>query len=191
MLGPAHSDRTVKDLIGAQMESIYFPITMREFGATLTFRDLREEKFVEDGTEVRTMLLNHPGNCLGYRITNGDRSICYITDNELYLPSHPQHNAQYLSRLTEFVRGADVLITDTTYMDDNYLTKVGWGHSCIGQVVELANAAEVKELALFHHDPDDSDDDIDAKLEIAAKGLSDLSSSVRVTAPAEGDSRIL
>lgn len=191
VLGPAHSDRTVKDLIGAQMESIYFPITMREFGATLTFRDLREESFIEGDTEVGTMLLNHPGNCLGYRITNRGRSICYITDNELYLPAHPQHNAPYLEWLTEFVKDADLLITDTTYMDDNYLTKVGWGHSCVGQVIELANAANVKELALFHHDPDDSDDDIDDKLAFAANGLKSLSSSVLVTAPAEGDSRIL
>lgn len=191
VLGPAHSDRTVKDLIGAQMESIYFPITMREFGATLTFRDLREEVFVEGDTEVRTMLLNHPGNCLGYRITNRGRSLCYVTDNELYLPAHPQHNAQYLQRLIEFVEDADLLITDTTYMDEAYQSKVGWGHSCVGQVVALANAAGVKELALFHHDPDDTDDDIDLKLETADAGLRELASSVKVTAPAEGESRIL
>jgi len=191
VMGPAHSDRPMKDLIGAQMEDVYFPITMREFGASITFRDLREEKFAENKTQIATMLLSHPGSCLGYRITNEGRSICYITDNELFLPDHPQHNRAYRDRLVEFVGDADLLITDTTYTDEGYLSKIGWGHSCVSEVVRLAHDAGVKELALFHHDPDDSDDDIDKKLQFAQERLAELSSSVLVSAPAEGDGRTI
>lgn len=186
ILGSGNGDRRIQDLLAAQMDDIYFPITMREFGASLSFRDLREETLEFDGIVVKTMLLQHPGYCLGFRVGYGGHSVCYITDNELFPPSLPQHDPFYLQRLTEFVRGTDVLITDTNYTDEAYPAKVGWGHSAVGQVVELAHAAEVGELHLFHHDPDQSDEDIDRKLESAVTRMQKLGSATRVVAPPEG-----
>ena len=119
------------------------------------------------GVSVKTMLLSHPGNCLGYRIEYHGRSICYVIDNELYLPESPFYNRAYVEKLADFVRDADILITDTTYTDQEYESKVGWGHSCVSQVIDLADRANVKALHLFHHDPDQYDDDIDDKLEVA------------------------
>ena len=80
-----------------------------------------------------------------------------------------------------------VLITDTTYSDEEYETKVGWGHSCVSKVVELAHNANVEQLFLFHHGPDQDDADIDAKLETATAMLAKLGSSTRVIAPREGE----
>ncbi len=131
------------------------------------------------------MLLSHPGCCLGYRLTVRGRSICYITDNELYLPGHLHHNARYVEQLVGFVKGTDLLITDTTYRDKEYPAKVDWGHSCVSQVVELAARAQVKRLRLFHHDPDQTDADIDLKLNDAREGLVRLGSKVVCDAPAE------
>jgi phosphoribosyl 1,2-cyclic phosphodiesterase len=187
VLGPMHSDKHMRELIGDQMDGIYFPVTMREFGASVTFRDLREETLQFGDVEVATMLLTHPGACLGYRIRHGGKTIAYITDNELYLPDSPRHDPHFVTRLVAFIEGADVLITDTTYTDEGYKSKVGWGHSCIGQAVKLAHAAQVGALHLFHHDPDDTDDHIDAKLEAARRALEALGSAVPVIAPAEGD----
>jgi ribonuclease BN (tRNA processing enzyme) len=79
-----------------------------------------------------------------------------------------------------------VLITDSTYSDEEYKTKVGWGHSCISKVVELADTAAVKTLYLFHHDPDQTDAAIDAKLETASRLLAARNSATRVIAPSEG-----
>src|SRR5258708_2513919 len=76
--------------------------------------------------------------------------------------------------------------TDTTYTDEAYPGKVGWGHSGIGQVVELADRAAVKDLHLFHHDPDQNDDDIDRKLASAVAQLARLGSKTRCLAPGEG-----
>ena len=78
----------------------------------------------------------------------------YITDNELYLPTDARHGSRYVERLVDFVSGSDVLITDTTYRDHEYLSKVDWGHYCVSQVADLAARAEVKPLHLFQHDPD-------------------------------------
>ncbi|MCX7161153.1 MAG: response regulator, partial [Proteobacteria bacterium] len=163
--GPYQGDLTIARAIAAQMEGVYFPVTIREFGAHLVFRDLREETLDFGTVKIETLLLKHPGSCLGYKVTCHGRSACYITDNELYLPSDPRRDQRYLERLTDFVRGTDVLITDTTYRDHEYPSKVDWGHSCVSEVADLAVRADVKRLHLFHHDPDQSDDDIDRKLD--------------------------
>ena len=89
------------------------------------------------------------------------------------------------------MRGADVLITDTTYRDHEYPSKVDWGHSCVSQVAELAARAEVKRLHLFHHDPDQTDDDIDIKLNETRAALERLGSKVVCEAPAEGSDLVL
>jgi len=185
--GPANGDRGMRELVGAQMDGVFFPITMREFGAHVLFRDLVEETFSIGAIEIRTMLLNHPGLCLGYRVNYRDSSVCYVTDNELIPLDAPRHNAAYLERLIDFVRDTDALITDTTYTDAEYASKAGWGHSSVGQVVDLAHCAGVKSLYLFHHDPEQNDDAIDAKLAQARDALAELDSATECFAPAEGD----
>ena len=189
--GPYQGDLSIEQVVSAQMESVYFPVTIREFGARLLFRDLREESLDFGQVRIDTMLLSHPGYCLGYRLSCRGRRICYITDNELYLRGDPRRDEHYLERLAEFVRGADVLITDTTYRDHEYTAKTGWGHSCVSEVAELAARAKVKRLHLFHHDPDQSDDDIDLKLAETRAALAKRGASVECDAPAEGSDLVL
>ena len=186
IFGPYQGDLTIERAIAAQMESVYFPVTVREFAARLLFRDLREETLDFGTVQVATMLLKHPGYCLGYRLNCHGRSVCYITDNELYLPTDTRYDQAYVERLANFARGADLLITDTTYRDQEYATKVDWGHSCVSQVADLAARAQVKRLHLFHHDPDQSDADIDLKLNDAREALARLGSNVVCEAPSEG-----
>jgi len=185
ILGPAHGDTTMRDLISGQMDGAYFPVNIKEFSAMVSFRDLREGEIKIDGIRVKSMLLNHPGNCLGYRVEYRERVICYITDNELYPAGNPLYNAHYLNQLSGFIKHADVLITDCTYTDEEYEGKSGWGHSSITPVVELAHRSRVKSLHLFHHDPDHSDDDIDRILETAQSILHDRKSGTRCIAPRE------
>ncbi len=189
--GPYQGDLTIARAIAAQMEGVYFPVTIREFGAHLVFRDLREETLDFGLVKIDTMLLKHPGSCLGYRVRCHGRTACYITDNELYLPSDPRRDQRYLDRLVEFVRGADVLITDTTYRDHEYPSKVDWGHSCVSEVADLAVRAQVKRLHLFHHDPDQNDEDIDRKLDEMRVHVSRLGGNVECDAPAEKSKLVL
>lgn len=191
VFGPYQGDLTIERAIAAQMESVYFPVTIREFGARLVYRDLREETLDFGSVRIDTMLLKHPGYCLGYRLTCHGRSVCYITDNELYLPGDPRYDLPYVERLANFVCGADLLITDTTYRDHEYPSKVDWGHSCVSQVADLAARAQVKRLHLFHHDPDQGDDDIDLKLKETREALAHLNSNVVCEAPSEGSKLVL
>jgi len=186
IFGPRHGDITIHELISAQMDGVYFPITIQEFASSVTFRDLHEETLDLNGIIIKTMLLHHPGQCLGYRIEYKGRSVCYITDNEMFLETdEDRYDPFYVRRLVKFIEGADLLITDTTYTDEEYATKVGWGHSSVSQVVDLAARANVKRLYLFHHDPDQNDGDIDAKLAFAKNALKERGSDVICEAPTE------
>lgn len=187
ILGAKQGELTMRELISAQMDGVYFPITLTEFAARTYFRDLEEGTHEVAGIEVKTKLLAHPGRALGFRVNYNGRSICYVTDQELYLTDSDHYDAHYEKTMADFARGADVLITDTTYTDEGYKTKVNWGHSCVSKVCEFAAAAEVKKLYLFHHDPDQNDDAIDAKFEAAQKKLQELGSAVECVAPKEGD----
>ena len=186
ILGPAHGHISMRELIYAQMDDVFFPITAREFAAHVHYRDLHEETINIDEIEIQTMLLNHPGTCLGYKVIHKGRTICYVTDNELFLDNDPAHDPSYLNKLAEFVKNADVLITDCTYFDSEYSSKVGWGHSSVSQVVRLADRAGVKLLSLFHHDPDHSDTDIEKKMAQANSLLQELDSKTECIAPQEG-----
>ena len=185
--GPSQPGASMGDLVSAQMDGRFFPITPREFGASVRYRDLQQGSFDLDGVHIEAFMLMHPGVCLGYKLRHGDRSLCYITDHEMYLPDSPHYTGEYVDRLTEFLRGTDLLITDATYTDAEYDAKVGWGHTCISQAAELAHRAEVARLCLFHHDPAQDDDAIDRKLEQAQDWLRKAGSSTQALAPREGD----
>lgn len=191
ILGSHHHDMTIDQLIAGQMDTIYFPITIKEFSAKLTFRSLREECFTLGELQIQTILLNHPGYCLGYRVQYQDKSFCYVTDNELFLEDSPRYQQADVDRLLAFLQDAQVLIIDSTYSDEEYMKKIGWGHSCISRVVDIADQANVKLLCLYHHDPDQFDRDIDLKLKHAKQLLKSRRSKTRCIAPHEGQKIIL
>jgi ribonuclease BN (tRNA processing enzyme) len=177
----------MRDLVEAQMDGRYFPITPREFGADIAYTDLKPGKFDIFGVEVAAVQLMHPGSCLGYRMQYDGRTVAYITDQELSSPEFPDYSPSYIEQMAEFLDGVDLLITDTTYTDAEYPSRVRWGHSSVSQVADLAHRASVKQVAIVHHDPSQNDDDIDRKLEDCGSVLAGFGSSVTAVAPAEGD----
>lgn len=186
--GTNHSGVNLEGTVSAQMDSVYFPVTTREFAAHMEYHPINEEEFFIDDIKVRTIFLVHPGRCLGYRIDCKERSFCYITDNELYPENSKYYNKYDFKRLVDFIYETDLLVTDSTYTDEEYQAKENWGHSAISQVVNLAHKAKVKLLCLHHHDPDQTDRDIDNKLAFAKAKLKELHSKTRVVAPYEGSS---
>jgi phosphoribosyl 1,2-cyclic phosphodiesterase/CheY-like chemotaxis protein len=183
--GPFHGDTTMRELISGQMGGVYSPIKIKKFASRVFFRDLKEEEFDIHHIRIRTMLLNHPGYCLGYRLEYKSKSVCYVTDNELYPESSQFHSRAYLEKLLTFVEGTDALIIDCTYTDQEYPDRIGWGHSPVGQVVDLADRAGVRTLYLYHHDPGQSDTDIDAKLKAAQLMLKERNSTTLCVGPRE------
>jgi len=187
IIGAKHGAITMRDMVSAQMGGIYFPVTMREMGATIHFKDIEPGTHVFDDIEVKAMYLSHPGKCLGYRVNYSGRSFCFMTDNEIYPVDTAYHNPAYEQELIEFMKDADIAIMDATYFEEEYRKKITWGHSSVNEVVRIAHAAGVRELQLFHHDPDQDDTKIELKGKIANDLLADRGSATRCVVPHEGD----
>ncbi len=186
--GVKQGETTFREIMEAQMDGVYFPITVQEFGANVSFNEIGEQELELDGVKVRSILLKHPGNCLGYRVDHQDRSFCYITDNEIYPADSEFADEEFLHNLADFCRGANVLVHDCTYFDDEYKNKVHWGHSSLSEVCRLAHMAEVDRLWIHHHDPHQNDDDIARKLEFCTTTLQSMGSQVKAVLPVEGSS---
>ncbi len=186
-LGSPAGDMNIEKIISAQMDSIYFPITVKEFAAKISFRDVGEETFNIDDVKIQTIVLNHPGKCIGYRVEYNNKVFCYVTDHELYLENLPYYNQFDVDRIIQFIREADILVMDSTYTDAEYAAKIGWGHSCVSRVATIADQANVKLLCLYHHDPDQFDKDITYKVQEGTEILKSRNSKTRCIAPKEGE----
>lgn len=186
--GARQDDIGFEQLLTGQMDGTYFPVTAREFGGHVTFNEIGEQQLDLDGVRVSTILLKHPGHCLGYRVDYGGRSFCYITDNELYPADSPFADEEFVRQLADFCRGANILVHDCTYFDDEYPKRLHWGHSCLREVCRLAHLAGAERLWIHHHDPDQDDHDIECKLEYCTEALEGLGSKTKAVLPREGRS---
>jgi phosphoribosyl 1,2-cyclic phosphodiesterase len=159
-------------LLSGQMSSPYFPVSFRDLGAQIVCDHLESTGKEVNGVRVRSIPLNHPGGCCGYLFEKNGRKIVYATDNELDMPASAKSSGATSAdslrsappALVEAVMGADLLIADAQYDDAQYAAKKGWGHSSCFSVTDLAVQAGVRNLALFHHDPESTDRDIDTKV---------------------------
>ncbi|HEY9701103.1 MAG TPA: MBL fold metallo-hydrolase [Allocoleopsis sp.] len=135
------------------------PVPIPPIQADLKFYDIVCGKpFNVDDIEIETAPLNHPNGAMGYRITWQGHSVAYCTDTE-HFADKLDENVMYLAR------NADVLIYDAMYTDAEYHNskspKLGWGHSTWEEAVKVAKEVNVKHLAVFHHEPNHSDDLLD------------------------------
>jgi phosphoribosyl 1,2-cyclic phosphodiesterase len=163
VVGGVTGATTVRDTLLHQMSAPVFPVALDEVGATLTTREVRPgSSFDLRGARVRVAKLNHPGGVFAYRVEHGGRSVVYATDTEHYSCVAPA--------LVALARGADVLVYDAQYLPSEYGAKVGWGHSTYAAGAEVARAAGVGSLVLFHHDPTRDDAGV-AAIEAAAREL--------------------
>jgi phosphoribosyl 1,2-cyclic phosphodiesterase/FixJ family two-component response regulator len=183
--------------LSIQMESPYFPISMQEMPGNIEFEELKALDFQVGKVPVKATFMNHPGVCVGYKLLTSAGTIVYFPDNEMFgrlrsaaanhqTQEHTNFARKQDAKLQEFIAGADVVISDAQYDAAEYAEHVGWGHSCIDDVVDMAMAANVKQLFLFHHDPDHTDTQIAQMLAGARKRVTDARSSLIVEAAREG-----
>ncbi|HEX2571039.1 MAG TPA: MBL fold metallo-hydrolase [Polyangia bacterium] len=186
----------LRETLAGQMEYTYFPVSLEQLGATIRYHDLIEGTFHIGPVSIRTQYLNHPAITLGYRLEADGVVVVYATDHEPHgrpptlgdtLVRRPLLHAED-RRHADFFAGADLLIHDAQYTSAEYASKIGWGHSTIDYVIEMALAAGVKRLALFHHDPLRTDDAIDALVDKARVLLSQAGEAMELFAAAEGQS---
>jgi phosphoribosyl 1,2-cyclic phosphodiesterase len=189
VVGASDGRHTLRDKLSRQMTEPHFPVQLDDLSAELSYREVRPGQAFEVGAvRVRVARLNHPGGVFAYRLEHGGRSVVYATDTEHYSCVDPT--------LVALARDADVLIYDAQYTPEEYRgerggSKVGWGHSTYVAGAEIAAAAGIGQLVLFHHDPQRSDAGVVA-VEEAARSLFSNSIAARegmVLVPGNGESR--
>jgi phosphoribosyl 1,2-cyclic phosphodiesterase len=181
VFGPvSYEDDPLEDVVAGQMRYRYFPVNIGEVSSKIKYIRLKENPEIDlgNGLKLATRILNHPVLSLGYRFEFQGKVFCTCYDTEpfrnLFItdPDHPDYDEAMASEgemvaeeqnraLEQFFAGADLLVYDAQYTQNEYADRVGWGHSTQEQAINAARRAKVKKLALFHHDPDRTDKQID------------------------------
>jgi len=198
------SEDGLAKILKSQMTAPVFPVALYDLPGKIDIKTLETNDFKIGNVHVRSKQMNHPGVCVGYRLSTGTGSIAYLPDNEsfdghklLSIESHslsPEEAKKQAiedrANLVKFLHGSDILLLDTQYTDEEYQEHIGWGHGTISSAVALARDAGVRKLVLFHHDPRHDDAAIDSMLVTARELAAGNGSRLEVEAAREGDELI-
>ena len=159
--GPVSTTRSLRQRIARYLSPPLFPVRVRDL-SNVTFHDVLPGAFEVGSIHIKAELVSHPGATLGYRLTEGSSTLAYIPDHE------PMMGQMNLPASSEWVsgfplaEGADVLIHDAQYDDDEYGSRIGWGHSSMSHLTEFTKVTQPGRLVTFHHDPGHTDAFLDA-----------------------------
>ena len=148
---------TTEQLIASYMREPFFPVGPGCFTAELSFNDFAAGDVIAagDGVTIRTLGLNHPGGAVGYRFEYRGRSFCHITDTE-HVPGRPDQ------AILSFIAGADAVVYDSAYSDEEFKAYIGFGHSTWQEGMRLCDAAGADQFIAFHHQPEKTDKTLEA-----------------------------
>lgn len=141
-----------------QMDGSNFPVHAEDLPSRITTIQEVDAFLAKQAFKTTRHVLNHPGGGYAYRVEEDGVVFAYMTDNELYPPTQPRTN---YDEWVEYCEGVDLLIHDAQYQEQDMPAKHGWGHSLISQVRQLAVDARVKNVVMFHHDPERTDAQLD------------------------------
>lgn len=170
--GPPAFWTPLRERLGRYISSPLSPIEIRELPARVEFREADAAGWTIGPAHVDCALVSHRGTTIGYRISDGDASLCYLPDHE---PGLGQElcgaDPTWVSGMG-LARGASLLLHDGQYTDEEYRHHVGWGHSAVSDVVAFARCSGAERVLLFHHDPLHDDAQLDAiREQVRADGL--------------------
>ncbi len=166
------SGRGVEQVMNVQLQYSFFPIRAEELKASIEYFTLTPGQAVQIGdAKITPTLLNHPVVNFGYRIDCNGKSVFFTGDHEppynIYSPDDPDFStyqqiiAEREAGIIEAIKGVDVIIADSSYTDEEYAKKKGWGHGTLASSIRIAKEAGAKILYFTHHEPTRSDDDLD------------------------------
>lgn len=139
-----------------QQHPTFFPVPLNYMNADFVFETIAADAWHQIGRfRVFPLRLSHPGVTYGYRIEDGQSCLVVATDSE-----YKRVDRASTEKYVQFFKEADLLVFDAQYSLSEALDKLEWGHSTAIMGAELAYRAKVKRLALFHHDPTSTDDQV-------------------------------
>jgi len=167
--GPASTTLALRQRLTRYLSAPLFPVHLRELPSRISLHDAPIGEFEIEGVRVVTDLILHPGPTLGYRLSEGDVTIAYLSDHEPALGGELPASDAWTSG-SRLARGADLLIHDSQFTDAEYAARIGWGHSALSQALAFAGRSGSGRLVTFHHDPAHSDGELDRLHSEAAAG---------------------
>ena len=187
LYGVHGTTKPFREVIAGQMASAYFPVRPEDLPAKPAFVELHDP--IEIGpVRVTYHYLNHPGITVGFRFEHEGKAVAYLSDHEPYakLNARGEFTDKEDAAVARFAHDADLLICESQYTADEYRLRRGWGHSTFEDVLDLAERAHAKRLALFHHDPAHDDDAMDAHAAACVKAAAARGHGLEVFAAREG-----
>jgi phosphoribosyl 1,2-cyclic phosphodiesterase len=178
--GPTQDEGPLGEVFGDFMRPPYFPVHFSELRGQIRFHDLYEDDFAVGDAKVRVRRVPHCGPTVGYRVEWDGGIVAYVSDHQA-----PQSLATVADSVLELSDGADLLIHDAQYTNEEFAQKAYWGHCTVDYAVLVAKEANVRRLVLFHHDPAHDDATVDRLLD-GARATSERLSGPDVVAAAEG-----
>lgn len=170
--GPPSMTADLRTRLTAYLSPPLFPVRIRDLRSQVEFHDAGRVAWSIGELRVQAASVLHPGPTLGYRVEDtAGRAIVYMPDHE---PALGGSEAPRWTSGHGLAANADLLVHDAQYTDDEYRQRVGWGHSSIGQTVAFARRAGVRQLVLFHHDPEHDDEWLDRLVDEARADSGDL-----------------
>ena len=178
--GPPQDGGSLHDIFDRVVKPPFFPVEVKELQGKIEFHEVTDEVLAVGSAKVMVRQVPHVGTTLGFRIEAGDSSVAFVSDHQA-----PDNRAEVDSAVLELCDRADLVIHDAQYTEEEYRAKATWGHSTVAYAVHVAAEAGARRLALFHHDPRHSDDDIDGLL-AQARATDDARRLDEVLAAREG-----
>jgi phosphoribosyl 1,2-cyclic phosphodiesterase len=155
--GPTSDHRPLRERLGRYLSQPLSPLEIRDLPARVSFEDAYQPPWRIGDLEVKAALVAHRGPTLGYRLTMGGASVCYLPDHEPGLGEDLDRTDPNWISGYALAKGASLLIHDCQYDDLEYGSHRGWGHSRVADALTFALRARCSQLLLTHHDPDHDD----------------------------------
>ncbi|MFC3880211.1 MBL fold metallo-hydrolase [Algoriphagus namhaensis] len=182
--GPAGSVEPLLFRLRRYFSPPLFPVRLNELANHPEIHEIGNSEFSIGSLNFKSGYICHAGPTLGFRVMDEHGTFVYMPDHEPALGSVDFPNSPEWTSGFDLAQGADLLFHDGEYTQEEYRTKVGWGHSSMEDAISFGQICHVKKLAVFHHDPLNSD----AKLEqIFSETIEKVQPNYKVILCKEGD----
>lgn len=197
--GASGFGKDLASIFRGQLDRDYFPVELEDMASQMEFHHLQQNPLVIGDIRIYWEFMNHPGATVGFRIETENARIGYITDNEFlsgYLGDPRELGVDSptllpFRKIIDFVTGADLLISEAQYPNEEYAKKIGWGHSSLSNACLLVKLAGVRRWIVTHHDPAHDDEALDRKLNLTRQILKSLEHSCEVIHAHDGMNQMM
>lgn len=192
--GASGFGKDLHSIFSGQLDADYFPVQLHDLPSTIVFREMKENPIIFGTLNMYWSYVHHPGATVGFKFSLHGKIVVYITDNEFLrgyfgepdVDKIPTEIMAQYNDLIKFISEADVLITEAQYTNDEYQSKVGWGHTSLSNGCLLCKLGNVKRWIVTHHDPMHTDEFLDNKLFLTRQILESIKYPIPVTHAVDG-----